>query len=379
MAAKRKFPGKGRTLVNKRPKTITSVAAGTAAAVGQAIWNNKKWIMKNAWKAWKSYTKTKQRKNIIQRPAASGYGQSKHVYTKRAKDPSVARLYKVMSTPCITETIDTGAAISTVARQGTRMVGCWFTGRTGLSPTPDSSLNFQTLFNQAQIYYDSAAASSRYHTGGAYIAGGGQQSFKLYMDSFSHKLALTNQSQVDAKLSIYYCFSKASAADGDTPLGVWTAGYNAQTSGGTAPSVGLDYPDAVPTQSKTFNLRWKIFLRKDVMMPAGYTHEHTEIISFKRIVDMMHAETFNVIRGLTISCFIVWQGQPVDDGTTNKVAIAPIKMIYTSKHKAVCRFLLHTNRNLSQIDNQETALASQKFYEPESGTVGDLLTTDAPA
>lgn len=368
MAKRKSYRGRGQRLGgNKKTGAIQA-----AFNVGRAAWNNRKRITKAVYNTWKAYSKTKQNRRKqwqMQQPQASGYGQSGHQYTKKLKDRSIKKLYKQMSEPCTIETIDTGAAISSVARQGTRMVGTWFTGSSGIIGGGDSLVSLQTLFNYAQT---NAAPAPGYITGQQYIANQSHQSFKLYLQNLSHKLSLTNQSQVDSKLSIYYCFSKISAHDQDNCLQDWTDGLATMQQGTTA-VIGLDYPDATPFRSKSFNMRWKVFLKKDLMMPAGYTHEHTESIKIDRLIDMQYANDMTCVRGITMACFIVWQGQPIDDGTETKVSIAPVKMIYTSKWKSTVRFLVHTARQNLQIDNQETGLLKQLFVQSDGEGLGDAL------
>lgn len=322
-------------------------------------------------------TKTKEKYNYkskeYKNPVAQGYGKTNHTYTKRVKDPSIPKLYKQMSSLTMYNSIDTGAGISAVGDQGVAMIGTWYAGRSGLTTPGDSAMLLTDQFNDAQRY---VATGNQYHTGNLWIAGSGAQSHKLFLKRFTHELTITNQSPIDAKVKIRYLFSKVSAADSDNPITTWTNAIAAETNNSVS---SIAQPGANPSETKGFNLRWKCFHEQNLMMPAGYTHEHTETINFNRIIDMMHCDTFNVIRGITITCMIQWYGQPVDDGGTAKVTFAPVKLIWISNYKASCRFIVHSNKSIRQVDNQETGLTALKFMDTDEGKVGDLLSTDPNA
>jgi len=232
-------------------------------------------------------------------------------------------------------------------------------------------------FNDAQK--QDTGAGLGYGSGRNWVTDQDSQSYKLYLEKFIHELTITNQSQVDAKVELRYVFSKVSAADQNNPVTEWTNGYENENQGITSNTKKQNFVGARCTDLKNFNMRWKTFHVEQLMMPAGYTHEHKQEVNYKRIIDMMYAQNFNVIRGISICCFLVWSGQPVDDGSTAKVTFAPIKLIWTSRYRATCRFVHHSNKSIRQVDNQETALTALKFVDDMAGVVGDLLTTDQDA
>lgn len=357
---------------SKRSKNTNSVLVNTARAIGRIASQKISQGFKNRYKRNLKY---RYNSPHYKNPVANGYGKTVNTYTKRVKDPMVPKLYKYMSSLTTYKSLDTGAAVSTVGQQGVQMIGTWYAGRSGVSTPGDSALLLQNQFNDAQNYL--TGATTTFHTGNTYISGNAQQSYKLYLQNFIHEITLTNQSQVDSKLTLYYCFSKCSAADSDNPITVWTNGLNAERNLGAAN--GPNFVGSKPTDTKTWNLRWKLFHKENLIMPAGYTHEHKQKVNFDRLIDMLYADTFNIVRGITICCFAVWSGQPVDDGTNAKVAFAPIKLIWTSNYTANCRFVVHNNKSVRQVDNQETGLTALKFVDDMAGVVGDLLTSDPNA
>lgn len=164
---------------------------------------------------------------------------------------------------------------------------------------------------------------------------------KLWCDSQSYNITLTNQGPSLIKLHIYDCLCQTDLAT--TPEVSWNQGL--QQSAGISPTEEFNFhPGSSPTESATFRKNWRVLKKTTIFMPTACNHEHQFTHKYNGLYNVTRALELQTIapagveknmRGITVTPLIVVEGMPGDsiaDGDVlGTVTLAPAKVVYVAK------------------------------------------------
>lgn len=184
-----------------------------------------------------------------------------------------------------------------------------------------SQADLTAAFNNTAKYYN--VTTSSVITPGMNTTGYGSQKFLL--KRFYSDTELVNQSMAVVNIDFYTCISKVTKPYVD-PITDWNTGYTDQ-----GQTLTRTFYGAKPTESKIFNINWKIVKVHRVQLMGGQTYHHIVDFKPKRMIDTEYVNKNSQIRGITINTFIVTRGQVADDSNTIAIGVntttTPVKVI----------------------------------------------------
>jgi len=146
---------------------------------------------------------------------------------------------------------------------------------------------------------------------------------KFFLKAVHSKIELTNQSPAVSNLEIWTVISKVTKPLYVAPQSDWQLGLDDQ-----APTVeSVDEVGVRPTQSKLFNMNWRVKSVKKIQLMGGETHTHFNKFYCNRYMDAEYWNTYEQIRGITMVTFIINWGQIGD--TSNAAALGTITTVPT--------------------------------------------------
>lgn len=201
------------------------------------------------------------------------------------------------------------------------------------------------------------------------------RSYKFNLEGAKVIVRNINQAPSTVELEIFLLMSKVSAATLVTGQAAWNNGLNDQAGASIANYIAspLSYQTlgTRPTDSKPFNMLWKIVKKIKVSLPPGREHIANFQLDIHRILDTEYMNTFGVVRGITYEILMIARGQPV--GLTNSyiaenVATAPIKVITTLDYNVTLQMLDIFPRTSYYTDNITALTAGTSAYAQNEGT-----------
>jgi len=191
-------------------------------------------------------------------------------------------------------------------------------------------------------------------------------------------MELTNQSPAVCNLEIWTVMSKVTKVTYTNPEDDWNTGDADSSSTATNSWVG-----SKPTESKFFNMNWKVKSVKKLQLAGGSTHTHVVDFNCRRYIDTEYWNKFQQIRGLTVAVFCIAWGQVGDTSnnpTVGSITTVPVKIIGQQNRMY---FYDMINAFPRQIYHGITALAQDPlpniYVEQEgSSTVADVQDSVLP-
>lgn len=147
----------------------------------------------------------------------------------------------------------------------------------------------------------------------------GFKSSKFLLKRCHMKLELTNQSPSITNIEIWTCMSKITTATYSSPASDWNNGIGDENGGVAVSNTRIG---SRPTQSKLFNMNWKVKSVKKIQLMGGQTHTNVCDFKINRYMDTEYFNQFPQIRGITVAVFLISWGQVAD--TTNGPAVGSI-------------------------------------------------------
>lgn len=175
---------------------------------------------------------------------------------------------------------------------------------------------------------------------------------KLYMERFTNAFLFNNAGPVDIEMIIYDVVSKTTQPNIRNPVDDWINGVANQSKLATT-GASITVPFARPTESKLFNMNWRIVNRDTIYICPGASHKHVFTHKITRPFDMEYVKQYATIRGITNSSFIVLKGTPIDsvaDYQAGEVTIAPSKIIGTWTAMWSSRLMVQ-NQRITKAEN----------------------------
>lgn len=155
----------------------------------------------------------------------------------------------------------------------------------------------------------------------------GYKSNKFLLKSCKCKIEMTNQSPAVANVEIWIVMSKVTKTTYSTPGTDWQIGLPDLSAGA---SVSSSYMGARPTQSKVFNMNWKVKSVKKFQLMGGQTHTNFLDFKIKRYIDTEYWNQYAQIKGITMAIMVLAWGQAADTTngpTVGNITTTPVKLI----------------------------------------------------
>jgi len=201
---------------------------------------------------------------------------------------------------------------------------------------------------------------------------------KIYLKSCNSDFWFRNVGETDCYLIIWDCLSKVTKVGGISPKDDWTTGLNMIPSVGAA-TTGYAQVDEMPTNSKIFNIAWKITKTTKVVLAPGTGHKHRWIREFNRVIDSAYPVNYGQIRGITCHTMYSVRGGPIDDhagsDAVGTITTAPVKLIAT--HNVTYRFTpMSTIRKVEYSAHTPSTAASEYWDFNQAQGLPTAITTD---
>ena len=300
--------------------------------------------------------KRKPNRQVVQARVGSTESHANLSY----KPGKAMKYLKLLSQPATWESIDQFQAISdpTLNNNNKQLITVPTTFFTGTDFTTISA----NLFVTGQT--TNAVAPSTF-----------DQSFKLGIDGFACTFEFVNMVQTQAEIDIYEVISKITKPAYVSPATDWQTGMTAQEGPGVYTiSSALR---SCPTESKAFNMTWKIIKKTTIELAPGELHKHTFVFKPKRQLDTEYYYTYNQIKGITGAIMMVFRGTPVDAVrglSLGSVQQSPIKISGWYKRTYKTRELALLPRNNVFINNISGAVQANAYtINEEAGTSTDVI------
>jgi len=292
--------------------------------------------------------KPKPKGKVIMAPTR-GMSQS----SKTIKYKSVnLKIYKAITNLAGFSTNGQSTATAGTGVQAPTVMGTWNSG----SFLKDVFKNAQNNLHDVPITLPSRMASQ-----------------KLFIQTFTRTQLFNNAAPVDCEMTIYDLVAKTTQPLARDPLSDWNLGYDHQTNTVALTLSGI--PFAKPTESKLFNMNWRIINTQRVYLSPGCTHKHIFRHVLNRPIDLEYANTMAHINGITNSSLIVIKGTPVDNTNTSGagvVTLAPCKVISTWTAVWSSRLMEQNARVNVAVNNFSTTEANLYQQDEESGAVEQI-------
>ena len=207
----------------------------------------------------------------------------------------------------------------------------------------------------------SGSVANQFNTGtGNYVR-------KILYDYVTYETGFTNNTPSCIKLTLYDCLAKTTAenatASADTRA-CWSSGL--QDESGFVGAATPYFPGSVPTNSKYFNMKWKILKKTVIQLGPGMTHYHKKHFAPKRLLDLEYVNKEISIRGLTTELLVVAEGMPttsVQGLTSGPISLADMKLLVVQKIKCGIRVAGTFQAIKQQITNYLAGAPTKEIVE----------------
>lgn len=188
-------------------------------------------------------------------------------------------------------------------------------------------------------------------------------------------MEFTNQSPAIANMEIWICVSKVTKTVFSSPGTDWATLADTATGAPTVTSNTLI--GCRPTQSKQFNMNWKVKKVHKLQLMGGQCHTSTFDYDIKRYIDMNYFNEMQQIKGITVGILTIVWGQVADSTpsyTVGSISTTPVKIVGNTfknyRYDMINAFPKHYANN-GHVLAQEP-LASLYILNQEAGTISNV-------
>jgi len=186
---------------------------------------------------------------------------------------------------------------------------------------------------------------------------------KLLLTSYDSEMLITSASSVISFVEIYDLVAKQTGVF-EIPTDLWNQGII--NSRDVFTQNDFNVYNARPTQSKAFNLKWKVLKRTSVQLVGGATHRHKFNISLRRLIDTDHFYNNGMVRGITCAQMIVVKGGQVVTNAANSITTLPLAKVLWEIN---CRYkgsgITFTPRKYLRFNTLSTAPIIPTIIDPD--------------
>lgn len=189
---------------------------------------------------------------------------------------------------------------------------------TGL-PTMYSATALKELYDKAAIAYNQnvGTGTGNFNTVPISIQTGKET--KFFIKSGSYEIHLSNQGPATTEVDVYWLMSKQSDSTAVNPHTVWNDGLVETAQGRQPTDTVLRFPGCKPTESKQFNMHYKILDVQKCFMVSGADHVFRYKFCPNRILDTAYINDLERINGITLQFMIVAKGSVADSNNGKAV------------------------------------------------------------
>ncbi|AXH76878.1 MAG: putative capsid protein [Cressdnaviricota sp.] len=301
---------------SRRSVRLASKAAGIASSASAAT---------SAYKSLKRRTSAPTGTNKRQRTgntviSSSNPGVTTKTFRKlKYKMPKVMKTMQKVGNTC---TYRTNSPFGLVGTNGIQVIS----GDIGYNfantslPTMYSTDAIGELYNKAAIAYQRTVPSSAndaFVTQPYNIQTGTTR--KFFLRKGGYHIQVSNQGPATVELDCYWLMNKCTNEAATDPVAVWQKGLTETTHGQNAADAVIRFPGSKPTDSKAFNLAYKVLNKTKVFMVPGADHIFKYEFDINRIMDTAYITQFNRVKGVTLQFMLVAKGSVADSERTKAV------------------------------------------------------------
>lgn len=203
----------------------------------------------------------------------------------------------------------------------------------------------------------------------------GGSTAKMAIKNYSASVKITNQSNANMCVWIYDVEHRRDVvygADSITPLSAWQQGLSSSAAGTGSTTTTVNTVGITPFQSPDFCRNYRVVKVTKIYLALGKAHSHTLILNRPKIVngrmlDNSGAQT-GAYRGITHDMLFVFQGLPVNDGTTNSlIALGSGAVDMVIQHKVTWNYVDLGGEKRYYTDDNQGTITTEKFMNEETG------------
>lgn len=188
---------------------------------------------------------------------------------------------------------------------------------TGL-PIMYSETAIAELYNKAAIAYSTKADGTDGQFRRQPYAINTGTARKFFLKKGGYHIQISNQGPSTVELDCYWLMNKTTNEAAVDPVTTWQKGLTETTQGQASAETIIRFPGSKPTDSKAFNLAYKVLNKTKVFMVPGADHIFKYEFDINRIVDTAYLTQFNRFKGMTLQYMLVAKGS-VADSNAGKV------------------------------------------------------------
>lgn len=370
--------------------SLAATAYNNRALIRQA-YNEGRRVAGKVWKAAKRYTtknketqtkkKSKGKKFSHVHSLPGGGETHSNCIVKYKKKKLSSKFYKIVGSASI---YGFNQQVQIEVARGTQAVSLLHTGFKGSENSATLGGDIKALFNFARTVNAAVPTSL-----GANLVKDVSESYKLFLEKITVKIELHNMTPNTCHIDIYDVIAKQTypsrIADGDPgtdgdevfePISDWAQGLR-QLAMGTVVTAELPSTARVgtkPTESKVWNMRWRIVKVSSVTMEPSSSHIHTWFFKPNRLIDTAYFTANNIVKGLTHFTMAVTRGGLVDSdasptfsgaSASQGVGYGPAKVGGISQTRYVSRLIALTpnNRYIADVNLNTTSALMYAQHE----------------
>lgn len=214
----------------------------------------------------------------------------------------------------------------------------------------------------------------------------GYRQVRLLYEGVKQTTKIQNQGQGTTDMWIYDLVSKVTKESYSAPDTDWADGYvdtnvlpaaAIATYGGGNTTIG-----AIPTESKVFNINWKVLKVTTVRLGPGAEHNHIFNMRPNKVIDGTYAANFQQIKGVTTGILLIHRG-PLVDSTSGNAAAGTItyghsKLITANDIKICSRIVGQYPAHTTWVGSAPSTAPANEFLETTAINVVNIAGAVAP-
>lgn len=139
---------------------------------------------------------------------------------------------------------------------------------------------------------------------------------KFFLKKAGYHIQISNQAPSTVEVDCYWLMNKTTNEVATDPITAWQKGLTETTQGQNSAEAIIRFPGSKPTDSKAFNLEYKVLNKTKVFMVPGADHIFKYEFDVNRILDTSYLTQFERIKGITLQFMLVAKGSVADSSNT---------------------------------------------------------------
>jgi len=302
----------------------------------------------NANKSAKSNTLTKRKRKRKYSQSGHGHGENMTVYkTIKYKLTKLNRFAKFIGAETVHET----QAFDLLYHDNDDIAN---SQKVEVAANVFNSLDTQAIMN---IAYSNVAGAAPLNSNVTTLLTNQSSSYKFFIQSCHLAQEWTNMSAGESTITFYLCMSKNTRSTSFNTEIEWGEGLDDASGLLGQTAVSNTVIGNVPTQSKLFNMQWKVVDKKTFKAQAGAKVNYNFTFKPQSIVDSEYWARHTYVKGMSYQLLVATHGQlglSQHAGEVNTIIPKPVQWIYTTRKRYTLRTINHYARNITQVFEEPT-------------------------